>query len=200
VSVRRFLGGDHIFLRGGDVVLRELSTARFGELSVSEEDIFLFPRGIPAFESHREWILLGEDDNPVKWLQSMTDGEVALPVCPPGFVLSKYEARIPDEDLEELEAEKPQDYSIFLVLSIPPSAPREMTANLRAPVVINHVRRLGVQAITLNEEYDLRYRIFGEVREAGPEAGAGEERPASGAPSGVPALEAPGKGDSTCSS
>jgi len=36
---------------------------------------------------------LGDDDegNPIKWLQSLEDSDVALPVMPPEFIISKYD-------------------------------------------------------------------------------------------------------------
>ncbi|GAB1400812.1 hypothetical protein MASR1M66_22670 [Aminivibrio sp.] len=62
----------------------ERETSRFGLLTVSDEDILTFPKGIPGFETHRQWALAGDDDSPIKWLQSLADGDVALPVADPG--------------------------------------------------------------------------------------------------------------------
>ena len=140
--------------------LRQLETARFGTLEVAEEDVVHFPLGIPAFEDHREWVFVGEDESPVKWLQSLADGDVALPVCPPGFVRGDYNARIPAEELEVLECAGKEDMALFLVLSIPASSPWDMTANLRAPIVLNHVKRLGTQVIAANEDYGVRHPVF----------------------------------------
>ncbi len=158
--------------------LRQMETARFGTLEVAEEDVVHFPLGIPAFEDHREWVFVGEDESPVKWLQSLADGDVALPVCPPGFVRGDYNARIPAEELELLECEGKEDMAIFLVLSIPASSPWDMTANLRAPIVLNHVKRLGTQVIAANDDYEVRHPVFPtEVRARLQGASEAEERP-----------------------
>ncbi len=141
---------------------REVSTSRFGTISVEEEAVFRFPKGIPGFESHKEWVFLGDDNNPVKWMQSLSDGSVALPVAPPGVFWSRYQVRFADADLAELGAASPSDLAFLLILSIPPSAPWDMTANLRAPLVVDQVRKVAFQLISLNEEYGVRHPVFGE--------------------------------------
>lgn len=131
-------------------------TTRFGKLEVQDEDIIVFPKGIPGFELHDRWILAGEEDNPVKWLQSLVDGGIALPVVIPQTIADNYNARIPEEDLVQLKTEDVGDLAILIVVAIPPAAPWDMTANLRAPIVINHKKRLACQIIVQNEEYDVR--------------------------------------------
>ncbi len=155
--------------------MRQLETARFGTLEIADEDVVRFPLGIPAFEDHREWVFVGEDESPVKWLQSLADGDVALPVCPPGFVRGDYNARIPAEELEVLECAGKEDMAIFLVLSIPASSPWDMTANLRAPIVLNHAKRVGKQVICMNEEYSVREFVFSE-KDRGAMRGRMEEK------------------------
>ena len=140
--------------------MRTVETARFGSLEIQEDAVIRFPKGLPAFEEHREWVFVGEDESPVKWIQSLSDGDVALPVCPPSFVLEDYNARIPEEELEPLENPPVDEMALFLVLTIPASSPWDMTANLRAPLVLNHVKRLGTQVFASNEEYGVRHPVF----------------------------------------
>ncbi|MBQ6969505.1 MAG: flagellar assembly protein FliW, partial [Synergistaceae bacterium] len=71
---------------------KKIETSRFGTVLYSEEEILFFPRGIPAFESNHEGILAGTDDSAVKWLQSLDDGELALPVTSPDAVQPDYNA------------------------------------------------------------------------------------------------------------
>ena len=143
-----------------------LNTERFGEISYNLEDILFFPRGIPAFEDKHEWILAGRDENAIKWLQSIDDESLALPVTSPDEVRSDYNARIPEDELKLLDTKDPSDLALLIVVSIPESAPWNMTANLRAPILINIKTRKAVQVIALNEEYPVRYVVFSEdVRE-----------------------------------
>lgn len=141
----------------------KIETTRFGELIVNDEAVLNFPKGIPGFETHKKWALAGEDDNPIKWLQSMADGDVALPVVIPQIIKTNYNARLPEGEIDVLEASEVDDMALLIVLSIPPAAPWDMTANLRAPIVINHKKRIACQVIAENEEYDVRAPVLSDT-------------------------------------
>ena len=143
-----------------------IKTTRFGQVSYNEEDVLFFPRGIPAFESNHKWILAGSDDSAIKWLQNIEDGDLALPVTSPDAIRPDYNARIPEDELKLIGSVNPADLALLIVVSIPRDAPWNMTANLRAPILINLKTHKAVQVIALNEEYPIRHIIFPEdVRE-----------------------------------
>jgi flagellar assembly factor FliW len=144
-------------------VPEKIETTRFGEFTVNDEDIIHFPKGVPGFETHKKWALAGEDDSPIKWLQSMADGDVALPVVIPQIIKTNYNARLPEGEIAVLEASEVGDMALLIVLSIPPAAPWDMTANLRAPIVINHKKRIACQVIAENEEYDVRAPVLSDT-------------------------------------
>ena len=144
----------------------KLETERFGEVSYTQEEILFFPRGIPAFETKHSWILIGSDDSAVKWLQSVDDPSLALPVTSPDAIQPDYNARIPEDELRLIGSMNYSDLALLIVVSIPESAPWNMTANLRAPILINLKTHKAVQIIALNEEYPIRHIVFPEdVRE-----------------------------------
>lgn len=144
-------------------------TERFGEVRYNDWDVLIFPRGIPAFEDKEKWILVGSEENAVKWLQSIDDGELALPVTTPDAIQPDYNARIPDDEvalISDNKAYDSADLALLIVVSIPEAAPWNMTANLRAPILINLRTHKAVQVIALNEEYPIRHIVFPEeVRE-----------------------------------
>ena len=143
-----------------------MNTERFGEVTYEEEAVLTFPRGIPAFEDKHRWIIVGNEDNAVKWLQSVDDGDLALPVTTPDVVQPDYNARIPEDELTLVGSTDPADLALLIVVSIPEGAPWNMTANLRAPILLNLKSKKAVQVIALNEEYPIRHVIFPEdVRE-----------------------------------
>lgn len=146
----------------------KIITERFGEIFYNNSEVLTFPRGIPAFEDQEKWILVGNEDSAVKWLQSVNDGDLALPVTTPDAIQPDYNARIPDDELALISDNKacdPADLALLIVVSIPDSAPWNMTANLRAPILINLKTRKAVQVIVLNEEYPIRHIVFpDEVR------------------------------------
>jgi len=144
-----------------------IQTTRFGELFYNEEDIIVFPRGIPGFERNHNWAISGDEESIIKWLQSLDDAELALPITTPDIVMLEYNARIPDDEIELLgEVQNNEDLALLSVVSIPPSAPWDMTVNLRAPILVNVKTRRAAQIIVLNEDYPLRHPVFSEaVRE-----------------------------------
>ncbi|NLL36510.1 MAG: flagellar assembly protein FliW [Fretibacterium sp.] len=144
-----------------------LMTERFGTVYYTEDDVVFFPRGLPAFENNRSWILVGEEENAIKWLQNLEDGSLAMPVTAPDAVLPDYNARIPEDELELVGSLDLADLALLIVVSIPEAAPWNMTANLRAPILLNLKKRRAVQVIVLNEEYPIRHVVFpDDVREA----------------------------------
>lgn len=144
----------------------KIETARFGTVDYRDTDVLTFPRGLPAFENKRRWILVGEEDDAVKWLQNLDDGELALPVTTPDVVRPDYNARIPEDELNLVGSLDHNDLVLLIVLSIPNGAPWDMAANLRAPILLNLKTHKAVQIIALNEEYPVRQSVFPEeVRE-----------------------------------
>ncbi|MDR3354589.1 MAG: flagellar assembly protein FliW [Synergistaceae bacterium] len=144
----------------------KLASTRFGVLEVDDEDIIHFPVGIPGFENRHSWILVGDDDNAIMWIQSTDEGSLALPVVTPDTIKSDYNAKIPREFLDLIGNANVEDIAILIVVTIPPGRPWDMTANLRSPIVINRRSRVAVQSIALNEDYDFRYRVLEEdIRE-----------------------------------
>ena len=139
-----------------------IDSSRFGKLEVEDCDILNFPVGIPGFEDKHGWILVGDDDNAIMWMQSVEDGALALPITTPDAVCPGYNAQIPRETLEALGTFEDLDLATLIVVTIPPNSPWEMTANLKAPIIINRAERIGIQVIALNEDYEFRRPVLDE--------------------------------------
>lgn len=137
-----------------------LTSTRFGKLEVEDDDVINFPVGIPGFEDKHQWILVGEEDNAIMWLHSADDGALALPVTTPEAVKSDYSAKIPRESLEQIGESDMKNVVLLIVVAIPPGRPWDMTANLRAPILVNMGSRTATQAIALNEDYDFRHMVL----------------------------------------
>lgn len=137
-----------------------LTSTRFGKLEVDDDDVINFPVGIPGFEDKHQWVLVGEEDNAIMWLHSADDGALALPVTTPEAVKSDYSAKIPRESLEQIGESDMKNVVLLIVVAIPPGRPWDMTANLRAPILVNMGSRTATQAIALNEDYDFRHMVL----------------------------------------
>jgi len=108
-------------------------------------------------------VITGDEKSIIKWLQSLDDSELALPITTPDVVMPEYNARIPDDEIELLgEVQNNDDLALLSVVSIPSSAPWDMTVNLCAPILVNVKTRRAAQVIVLNEDYPLRHLVFSE--------------------------------------
>ncbi len=132
-----------------------LMTERFGELSFDISEALIFPEGIPGFEDDRRWIIVGDDDSLIKWLQSCTSPGVALPVIPAMQAFPGYRISLSSLDSDKLDSEDLSEIGILLVVSVPAGDPAAVSVNLKAPILVNKENRRGYQFIVLNEKYSI---------------------------------------------
>lgn len=144
----------------------KINTKLFGEIEVAEERIIEFTSGMMGFEEYKKFTLIfdSEKKGNIMWLQSMEEPELAFPVMDPMKLLAEYNPVVEDEWLAPLgEVTGEEDYYLLTVLTVP-SDLTKMTANLKAPVVINMNTRKACQLIVNNEEYVVRYNVYDYVR------------------------------------
>ena len=117
---------------------------------------FQFPQGLIGFEANRRWILLADEGNAaVGWLQSANDAAIALPVISPRNLVPNYRLRLTREQLEVLQLESRE--KVF-VLNVVGRSDSSLTANLKAPIIVNLDRRIGCQ-IVLQEDLPLQHLL-----------------------------------------
>ena len=123
-----------------------VSTTRFGQIEVSQEHVILFPQGLIGFETCRHWVILPDAANPdVAWLQSISQGQVALPIMSPRKLMVDYKVNVSRRQLTPISMHTSDRVFIMTVIS---KTGRTLTTNLRSPLVINMTRRLACQVVT----------------------------------------------------
>lgn len=138
----------------------------YGEIEISERQVIHCPVGIFGFEELHEYALLDTGQPPFYWLQSLDNAEIAFVMMNPYVLRPDYVLDVPDDDLEAIEYENEEDILVFAIVTIPPDETR-MSANLQGPVIINRVRQLGRQAISLNQAWRTKHFIIEELAGAG---------------------------------
>jgi len=138
-------------------------TARLGPvetLELPEEARLKFPLGLPGFEEYTAFALV-EDPYyaPFCWLQALDDPHVCFLLIPPESVVPDYELELGDEARESLRLEDGAEPRVYCIVVVPQNV-QEMTANLKAPVVVNPARRRGRQVIRTDERYPLRHPVL----------------------------------------
>jgi len=137
-------------------LIRNVTTTRFGEISVPEEDVFTFKWGLPGFGFLREFVVLAiEEQKPYVWLQSLERAEIALPMIDPWVLFDDYDPRLPAVTAAVLEIERADDFCIMCICVVGPDA-KEMTVNLLAPVVLNLRTHVARQVMLEDCDYSVR--------------------------------------------
>lgn len=144
-----------------------LSTPRFGELEVKEDDIIVFPSGILGFDDVRRYVLLEHSDDSVfHILQGVDDPAVAFVLIDPRTFRPDYRAEIDREQVAALELEDDDEAVVLSIVTVPDGDPAGMTANLQAPVVLNARKKLGCQVVMPDGPYGIRHSIMAELQAA----------------------------------
>ncbi len=140
----------------------QVQTRHFGLINVDEKDILCFPCGVPGFEDARKFTLLGKEDNdtPFFWLQSVDQPELSFVVTDPFAIKQDYFVDVDDEEVEELQI-KDSDKILTLAIVTIPEDINNLSANLKAPVLINLQNNIGKQIIMKNETFPVKYYIMG---------------------------------------
>lgn len=149
-------------------------TKFFGEVELDDDKILEFPHGIIGFEELRKFAIIYDEKNEgvttISWLQSLEEQSLALPVIDPLAVTTDYSPMIEDELLEPLGNPADEDLLFLLALTVP-SDMTKVTANMKAPIIVNTTTKKGVQLIVENEDYPVRFNVYESVQKMKEKAG-----------------------------
>jgi flagellar assembly factor FliW len=144
-----------------------VKTRHFGEVDLDESKVITFEDGIIGFEDCKRYTILYNNEeggnSTISWLQSLDTPELALPVISPLSVLADYNPIVEDEVLQPLGNLTEENIIILLTLSVP-SDITKMSANLKAPLVINADTKKGCQIIAENPDYVIKYNIYEQAK------------------------------------
>jgi len=143
-----------------------IETKNFGLVSYNEEDVLHFGDGIPGFEGLKSFILLSIDEyTPFKWLQSLDDKDIAFVIIDPKAIVKDYKVELDEETVKLLEIKDLNHILVFAIVVIPEEI-EKMTANLKAPIIINAENNKGMQILLDNDDYMIKHPILKELKNA----------------------------------
>ena len=146
----------------------KITAKQFGDIEISEEDIIQFQHGIPGFPDLTQYVILypNQDEDVFCYLQSVENPEVSFVLMHVNALIPDYSPLVDKEFLEDLGAFKDEDLLMYNIANIPNNM-REMTVNLRAPIIVNPLTCKGKQVVANNEEYLVKHKVFNDPSEAG---------------------------------
>jgi flagellar assembly factor FliW len=139
-------------------------TPRFGELHYTADAVLRFPKGLPAFEQCREFILIGQPElDPLVQLQSLERLDLCFLALPVSSIEPNYQLQLSPEDREIVKLPAGDDRALLLAL-LAVAGDGRATANLSSPIVVNWATREAVQAVRSDSRYSHEHAL--EQKEA----------------------------------
>jgi flagellar assembly factor FliW len=140
----------------------KIQTTRFGELEIADSSVITFNKGIPGFEESKEYVLIPADEKgetPFFFLQSIDREEVNFFLVDPFSFFDEYDVKLEEQMVDRLELESPTD-AIVLTTVTAKGEIKDATTNLKAPLIINNNKQLGMQIVLDNKDYLIKQPLF----------------------------------------
>ena len=142
----------------------KIKTTRFGELEVDKKDIIEFTEGLLGFENQKKFFIVDPGDQTlILWLQSVEDAAVAFPIIEPKIFQPNYMIKLLPVELNSLALENLQSASVYTVLTIPQNV-TDMSANLKAPIIINNKTKIARQIVLQDSKLEVRFKMYADLK------------------------------------
>lgn len=143
-----------------------IETVRFGKLEIADTEVIEILGGLLGFAENTKYVLLDHDqETPFKWLQAVDNPELAFVIMEPFIFCPDYQFDLSDYDANELKLSKPEEAAVFVILVLP-ADPQKVSANIKAPIVINWANKKGKQVVLNNESYPIKFYLFREEKKS----------------------------------
>jgi flagellar assembly factor FliW len=142
----------------------KINTSRFGNLEVNNQDIISFNEGLLGFDNLKRYFIVDPGDNTlILWLQSIEDGNIAFPIIEPKIFKPDYTAKLVTTDLVALEMDTVNNSKVYCIITIP-SDVTTMTANLKAPIIINSDKKIAKQVVLQDSKLVVNFEMYKELK------------------------------------
>lgn len=144
-----------------------INTKCFGQIDIGEEKIITFEDGLMGFEEYKRYTILYDNTDgkksTISWLQSVDEQGLALPIINPFYIMNDYNPTVEGELLDCLGLMTDENTVVFVTLTVPSNI-KSMTANLKAPIVINSDTRKARQIILDDNTYPIKYNVYDAIQ------------------------------------
>ena len=137
----------------------EIVSPVHGKFLYEEKDIVIFEKAIPGFEGLKKFIIKEVEDSGFYILQSLEDVELGFVLVSPFLIDKKYEIKLNAEIIKALEIKEEKEVVLYSMVTLNSDVDK-ITANLKAPIVINNKTNKGEQYITENNKYNIREKVY----------------------------------------
>ena len=103
------------------------------------------------------------DQTLILWLQSVEDEAIAFPIIEPKIFLPDYTIKLVPAEMNSLKLETINDACVYCILTIP-SLVTGMSANLKAPIIINNKTKQARQIVLQDSKLEVKYPMYKELK------------------------------------
>ena len=136
----------------------EIQTTRFGLVTVDEERVINFPRGLLGFPSFARFALIqAGEENYFFWLQCVDEPSLAFVVTDPSIFFKEYDVPIKDETQAELSLTDLGYAQVFVICN---KVDEWLTGNLLGPIIVNAQNRTGQQVVLTDKKWTTRQPLM----------------------------------------
>ncbi len=143
----------------------EIQTTRFGRLSIDEDRVITFQRGLLGFPNYTQYALIeAADGAEFFWLQAIDEPQLAFIVTDPNLFFKDYDVPLREENQSELQITEASQGRVLVICN---RVGEWLTGNLLGPIVINDQNRLAQQIVLTEKKWTTRQpliRLGNEVR------------------------------------
>ena len=137
----------------------QIQSSRFGWLSVDDDRIITFPRGLLGFPDHARFALLPSNSADAAaegcfyWLQSADDPALAFVVADPVLFFKDYAVPVREDTTAELAVTDAARLQAFVICN---KVGDWITGNLLGPVLVNADNKLAAQVVLTERRWTTR--------------------------------------------
>jgi len=137
-----------------------IDTSRFGKIEIDPKGIINLTQGLLGFPKQKRYVLLSFSSNgPFTWFQSLDDPELAFVIIDPRLVNHDYKIAVEQEILEDLHISDVNRCKVYVIVTLNQD-PKQVTANLLGPIIINPDNNQGCQVVLMDTDYTTSHRIL----------------------------------------
>lgn len=140
----------------------DINTKYLGVMDIDAKNIIHFPKGLPGFDNHKEFVIINFNENKhINFLQDINHKDLCFLIISPWDFFNDYEINIPDDNLKTLGIKKDEKdkIAIYNIVTIGKTL-EESTCNLIAPIVVNIENMKGKQFILNDAPYETKHKLF----------------------------------------
>ena len=141
----------------------KIKTTRFGEISITEDNLIDMPSGMLGFPDTKQFVIIQhQPDSPFFWYQSVEDPALAFVITSPFLFKPDYKIDL-ESAIKEMSWNgdgKNDHLEIYIVVNIPKGLPHKMTGNLIGPILINKKSQQALQVVISNSSYTHKFPLL----------------------------------------